>query len=244
MIKKVFALASVTALTGLVVAVAAAGCTNEEVAPSVDDGGTVDVKRPPTQPIDDGGDPEDDKCYAETAVDVSGVKYQAPRIQPGACTDGVFKVIDDLVAAKNDATFADLKAAIAAEESTPCAECVFGEDGDTWAPVVESAGKVIALNGGGCVAIVSDKEDCGKAYYQWDLCLGTACKDCSGSEGADCYREAQATACKGASDALLGACGNDVNTYINACFKSGEITVKGPIREQCVKGGEKDASTD
>ncbi|MBX3205660.1 MAG: hypothetical protein KF764_11375 [Labilithrix sp.] len=245
MMKKAFALASVTALTGLVVAVAPAGCTPDEAAPTDDGGGVADVKRPPPSQIgDDEDDPGGEKCYAEKALDVSGVKYQAPRIRPGACTEGVLKVIDDLVAGNKNATFQDLKAAIVAEESTSCAECVFGEDGDTWAPVVESAGKIVAVNGGGCVAIVSAKDDCGKAYYQWDECLGTACKDCSGSDRSVCLEAVQSTACKGASDALLGACGKDVNAYINACFKPGEIAVKGPIREQCVKGSEKDASTD
>ncbi len=245
MIKKLFALASVTALTGMVIAVAAVGCTNDDAAPPDDGGGQVDVKRPPPKPIgDDDHDSDATKCYAEEALDVSGVKYQAPRIRPGACTEGVFKVIDDLVAANKSASFADLKAAIVAEESASCAECVFGDDGDTWAPVVESAGKVVAVNGGGCVGIVSEKVECGKAYYQWDLCLATACKDCSGSDATACVQEAQSTACKGASDALVGACGNEVNSFINACFKAGEITLKGPIREQCVEGEVKDASAD
>lgn len=248
MVKKAFALASITALTGMVIAIAAAGCTsNDDVTPVEDGGSKPDVREPPPPEDDDDDDGGDGKCYDEKPLDVSGVKYQPPRIQPGACTENVLGVIDDLVATKQDATFDELKAAIVAKESTACAECVFGEDGDTWAPIVQKDGKVIAVNGGGCVDLVSEKVDCGKAYYQWDLCLNTKCSKCTGSEASSCFKEAQSTACEAASAALVAACGGnevEVNKHLSACFKSGEVTVKGPIREQCIKGAEKDASTD
>ncbi len=250
MVKKAFAIASVTALTGMVVAIAAAGCTsNDEVTPVEDGGSQPDVRKPPPPDADDDdgdGDGGDVKCFDEKPLDVSGERYQPPRIQPGACTENVLAVIDDL-AAKPNATFDELKAAIVAQESTVCAECVFGEDGDTWAPIVEKEGRIIAVNGGGCVDLVSEKADCGKAYYHWDLCLDVTCSKCTGSEAKSCFQEAQSTACKGASEALVAACGGteaEVNKHLSACFKAGEVTVKGPIREQCIKGGEKDASTD
>lgn len=246
MIKKAFALASITALTGMVVAIAAAGCSsNDAVTPVEDAGSEPDVRKPPPSGDDDDDDAGDDKCYDEKALDVSGERYQPPRVQPGACTENVLQVIDEL-AAKQGATFDELKAAIVAKESATCAECVFGEDGDTWAPVIEKDGKAIAVNGGGCVGLVSEKADCGKAYYHWDLCVNVTCSQCTGTEASSCVQEAQSTACESATAALVAACGGtevEVNKHLSACFKPGEVTVKGPIREQCIKGGEKDAST-
>ncbi|OJY15867.1 MAG: hypothetical protein BGO98_24695 [Myxococcales bacterium 68-20] len=251
MVKKAFAIASIAALTGMVVAIAAAGCaSNDGVTPVEDGGSEPDVRTPPPNP--DGDDDDDDdggdgKCYDEKPLDVSAEKYQPPRTKPGACKENVLEVIDDLIASKQSATFDELKAAIVAKESTVCAECVFGEDGDTWAPIVEKDGQVIVLNGGGCVELVSEKADCGKAYFHWDLCLSKACSKCTGSEAKSCAQDAQLTACKGASEALVAACGGteaEVNKHLGACFKAGEVSVKGPIREQCIKGVDKDASTD
>ncbi|MBN9162797.1 MAG: hypothetical protein J0I07_17665, partial [Myxococcales bacterium] len=116
MVKKAFAIASIAALTGMVVAIAAAGCaSNDGVTPVEDGGSEPDVRTPPPNP--DGDDDDDDdggdgKCYDEKPLDVSAEKYQPPRTKPGACKENVLEVIDDLIASKQSATFDELKAAI------------------------------------------------------------------------------------------------------------------------------------
>jgi hypothetical protein len=254
MVKKLFALASVSALTGLVAAGGAAGCSsstdNNPTNVTPDGGGAADAKKDGktgVTPEEDSGDGDGPSCWKEDAIDATKAPYQPPRIQAGACTSNVLKVINDLIDSNAQATFDDLKAEIETKESAKCAECVFGENGDTWAPIVTESDKVVALNGGGCVEIVSGKESCGRAYQQWDTCLDFACTDCKDSADRQaCTKDVQSTACKDATEALVTECGQKtVDGYLGQCFKAGELTIAGPITKQCVTGGTvKDASTD
>jgi hypothetical protein len=246
MIKYVFALASITTLSGAVIAASVAGCGSPDEAPAdPTDAGNTDARRPtPTPPVGDDENEATKTCLSDKQIDVTAVPYKPPAIQLGACDDGAIKVIEDLVKTNPKATYADLKTALSKHSET-CAKCVFGADGEKWAPIVESGDKV-ALNRGGCVDIVSGKEGCGKAYQQWDQCLEEACKTCEDGDRQACASDAQKAeaACGTSSEALLKACGNDVNTYIQSCFKPGELIIKGPITKQCIGGGIKDAGSD
>jgi hypothetical protein len=80
------------------------------------------------------------------------------------------------------------------------------------------------VNGGGCVSVVSGKDECGKAYQQWNACLNTVCSTCSDqSENTQCKNDAQqpGTPCGEASKTLFGACGRNVNDYLKKCFGNG-----------------------
>ncbi len=244
MVKKLYALASVTALGGLVAAVSASGCSSTEIITQPGDSGVGDAKRDVTQlPPEDAAPAE--TCLEPKEIDATTVPYKPPAIKLNVCDTAALKVIDDLIAAKPKATFADLKQALT-DHSAPCANCVFGPDGDTWPVIVENGDKIVALNLGGCVGIVSGKEACGKAYQQWDLCLDSACQTCPDAEKSDCSQGAQGPgkACGKASTALEEACGSNVNTFIQTCFKQGELTIKGPITQQCIGGSIKDAGND
>jgi hypothetical protein len=236
MVKKLFALASVSALAGLVSAVSAAGCTTTETQTTPgEDSGTADAKKDSKNvtPEDDAGEEPSDLCYKEDQVDTSkpAEGYKNPRVQPGACEPGVTKVIEDLFDANpSGVKFTDIKDALA--DDPGCAECAFGKEADAeWAPLVEAtSGQGFIQNGGGCVAVVSKNEDCGKAYFEWDLCLNFACTDCEGSDQQSCVSAVQSSACKDQTDALGTACGKDVNNYLKAC------NFTGWIKAQCVDG--------
>src|SRR5262245_60016544 len=97
MVKKLFALASVTALSGLVVAVNAAGCSSAEYV-YVDGGGAAYAKRPATPP------PETEEstatCKLQGVFEAEDLKPPAPR-QASACSAAVIKAISDKCAANN-----------------------------------------------------------------------------------------------------------------------------------------------
>ena len=82
MVKKLFALASVSALAGLVSAVSAAGCSSETVqtqAPT-DAGGATDAKKSDaktTTPGDDEEDVEPESCLDTTPIDAT--QFVRPR---------------------------------------------------------------------------------------------------------------------------------------------------------------------
>src|SRR5262245_6266904 len=104
MVKKLFALASVSALGGLVAAVNAAGCSSTEVVAG--DGGS-DAKT--DRKI---GDSEDDGslvCYVEDPIEATKYKYSPAAVKPGACTAQDVQNIIDYVKNNAQATFTDLQ---------------------------------------------------------------------------------------------------------------------------------------
>src|SRR4051812_43046842 len=100
MVKKLFALASVTALTGFVSAATASGCTTTEtVTIPADGGGGADAKTKPPgssgtsgKPIvvdDDGGEGEGTTptCLDKTPIDAAQIAYtKSVKAQKGACS--------------------------------------------------------------------------------------------------------------------------------------------------------------
>jgi hypothetical protein len=249
MVKKLFAVASVTALTGLVSTATVAGCSSDpEVRDTPSDGGqdaTPDGNPPPVPPVDSGPEPPG-TCMVSDPIDATKGPYKSPRIKEGACDTGAVKLIEDLVASNKDATLDELKVALA-DYSTECAACVFAEEGDTWAPVVESGGKIVLLNSGGCIEIVSGKADCGRTSQQWINCIDVACSECPAEEKEECDRDAQQVGgpCREARAAVAAACGsNNIEGYLDTCFNDGEITILGAVRTQCIGTGVKDAGGD
>lgn len=251
MLRKFFVLTSVSALGGLVSAAAVFGCSETSDAPAVSDAGTADSSntkeagKPPT-----GGDnePVEQLCYNEDPIDVTNVPYKPARIQPGACTPNVFDVMRDVFGATGgNVTYDEIKKEIATNESAQCADCVFGNDGDTWAPIVSHGDGNFTENLGGCFEVLSGKTECGKAIQQWMDCVQTACAACGSvrSEYDACTTAVQESACIEATQAAATSCGTaTVNTYIRACFNELYVNnVGGTIQRLCV-AGPKDAGTD
>jgi hypothetical protein len=212
MIRKLFALASVSALAGLVSAMGAAGCAETTVQPGPsDDAGTdAKTKADARAPVGDDEEPVVEQCYKDDAIDVSTYPYKPARVQAGSCTPAVFDVIKDVLeAGGGSASLSEVRDAIATKESATCVECVFAEDDDTWAPFVTS-GETTVHNIGGCFEMLSGKASCGKAVQQWNKCLGKACEKCEGAEGKECTQAVQTTACKDSTDNILKECGQVV----------------------------------
>ncbi len=242
MFTKLFALASVSALTGLLAATGAAGCTTEtnETTPK-EDAGTSDANKPPVLASDDGGD---QLCYKDDPYDATTIPYEKARVLLGSCGANLPNVLD-LLFANSQLTADELHDGLADQISQACADCAVAADGgDSWAPVVWDGVQLIQ-NLGGCLEVVSGSEDCGRAYTQWNGCLDTVCGKCSTqTEATACLQNAQSTACSDATQALTTACGNNVNSYINACFPPGKPGLYQAIIKLCGGTPASDAGSD
>lgn len=247
MFKKLFALASVSALGGLISAAGMVGCSETASTP-VSDAGSADsaTGKDAAKPANGDDEADQDLCYKTDPVDVSAVAYKPARFQLGSCTRNVFDVLEDeILATGGTLSPAALKEAIAAKESATCAQCVFGEDGDSWAPIVSSGGGDFTLNFGGCFEALSGKTACGKAVQQWMACLNTTCSSCKvQAERQSCFNDAQQSACSDSTSIVLATCGAGINTYLSSCFDERYVTDVGGTIEQLCVNAPKDAGTD
>ncbi len=247
MLRKLFALASISVFGCAVSATGMFGCA-ETANTSPSDAGSADGAdgKDSGKPATGENEPDEKLCYSQDPIDVSTVVYKPARFQLGSCSRDVFDLIEDEIVAKGGTLDpADLKEAIAAKESAACAECVFADDGDTWAPIVSSADGNFVLNVGGCFEAMTGKAACGKAVQQWMACLGTACSSCqSQPEYQSCTDDVQQSACNDATEHLVATCGGGINTYLNSCFNQRYvINVGGTIQQLCVNAP-KDAGSD
>ena len=237
MIKKMFALASVTALTGLVASVAASGCSST-TSVAEEGGTTVSEAGDAKKPIEAG--PEEEAgpatCPTTDPIDATVAPWKPPAVSQGSCSE---KMITDLVAfvdANKMAAYADIKKAVT---DATCKACLFVKDGDKWGPLVEKAdGSFLRNNFGGCVAVTSGKEACGKAYSQYDDCVSFACQDCADDAATSKCRTAAAKgACKGAAASLVKECPD--NTALTACDDLAKTyTFEAAARALCVGTGD------
>jgi hypothetical protein len=249
MVKKLFALASVTALTGLMVSVAVAGCssTTTESGGTTDSGPTGDSS---VTKKDSGGNTGDDEeappsteCKGTTAVDATQLPWKAPFKDIGSCSA---KELDDLVKyveANDQAQYADWKKSVT---NAACNGCIFGKETDTtWRPLLENAkGELVGLNVGGCIAIASGNEKCGQSYQNWFDCRFEACADCPSGDSAalqKCLSAASKGGCKKAFDDVGTICGDQAIGDAETACDGTKFVFEGPIRAQCIglaEGGE------
>jgi hypothetical protein len=187
--KKLFALASVTALAGVVFASAAVGCSSSQPGSgSTDDGG-------------DGGGGKDagkDVNNRETGDDTGEGGTDCPAAYPGdppwkspaqvqtVCDQSDIDFIK-AEAQKQGETFQQLETALKARKAA-CATCVFTKEADAaWGPIVYVGTQGGAFfNYGSCFARApGGSEDCGKAVESFELCADAVCdKDACGSDNA------------------------------------------------------------
>ena len=251
MVKKLFALASVTALTGLIATSGVAGCssttvqaTDGDAATAPVDSGKVTPKKDATTTDDDTGAPAAGTCPTLDAIDATALPWKSPNVSMiGSCTE---KSLTDLVMyieANSGAKYADWKKTV-----TPaaCNTCVFGKDTDaTWKPLLEDkSGQLVGLNVGGCIAIASKNDKCGQSYQNWFDCRFEACKDCANGDTAalqKCLGAASKGACKPAFTAVGTVCGDTVIGDAETACKGDKYVFEGPFRAQCIglkEGGE------
>ncbi len=221
MVKKLFALASVTALTGLMAAVAASGCSSTKVEDvTVDSGGSssgdakLDTKKD-QEPEDSAPPvttcPSGSATNQITAADIEAqLKWLPPAPVQTVCTQ---QNIDDLKAlfksapAGGGVKFADIKTSL----GTACAACAFSPiKGPTWQIFVEDTAGAIDNRTGSCFAQL-ENADCGKKRFQWESCLDAACPetDCGKDKVQACTQKSQKGACKDLTDSYAKACPNE-----------------------------------
>lgn len=237
MVKKLFALASVSALTGLVAAVSAAGCSttttveNEGGTPT-GEGGT-DAKRDQTSPPEEDSGPG--TCPTTDAIDATKLPWKSPTKSPGACTPTDLSNLVSFVDTNDNAKYADWKASVT---NMTCRSCIFGTDGATWAPLVEnSSGQLVVLNVGGCIAIASGSDNCGKSYQNWFDCRFEACAECPDGDTPalqKCLSAASKGACKAAFDAVGTVCGDQQIADAETACEGDKFVFEGPIKAQCI----------
>ena len=244
MVGKVFGVASVFSVAALTFATAISGCSSDSTG-STDIADAKADRTPVT--VDDSGS---NLCYSDNALDASGLTYNSPHIQAGACTTANVAELVAYIKANAAASFADLETHVKATYSATCSSCIFSDvAAAAWAPIITDATRtgdpVVGVNGGGCIEIVSGKGNaCGKAYHQWDRCIEQACNACTAeADYQSCAVAVQDTACAAASTALGTACGTNINAYIKTC--QGTYGIDAWINYSCVAGSPfTDAGTD
>ena len=215
MFKKMFALASVTALTGLVASVAAAGCSSTTSVSGNDEGGTVtteagkDAKAPvdSSTPDEDAGPSTCPTTDPITAADIEmSFKWMPPGAPQSACTK---TNLDDLTAlfakGMGSAKYTDIKTTLGAT----CAKCAFtAQTAAKWGLFLEDAsGKTVFDNSHAACEAIIDNDACGKADAEFYVCLDSACADCADQTATDaCYTKAAKGACKAVTTAGATAC--------------------------------------
>ena len=219
---------SAFALAALLVAHGVVACSSDP-DPSAADAGAPD-----------GGASADaaSGCFSNAPVDPNRVPYKPARVQAGSCTQGDVDAIVAYADQNPDQNVVSLKAEVKTKLAAKCHDCIFADDGATWAPFVLQDGEVSILNSSGCIEIASGKgEPCGRAHRQWDACINETCAGCTGTEEASCRKVVQVAggACKGAADAMAVACGGTtINQYIASC--TGKYGFDEWIKRQCVTG--------
>jgi len=233
--RKVPALVTATLALALVASASASGCSSSTSTPAGPDGG--DASAPPSEAgldanVDVDAGPKG--CPLTVPIDATQFPWKPPSRAPGACTQGDLDAFVSFVTANPDP--AKWKASIT---SAACQGCVFGRDGVTWPPIVENdKGRVTTLNIGGCIAIASGKEACGRAFQQWRDCYYAACNGCPESDpGAfkTCVDAANKGACAVAFDAVNPACGDAQAAYdAQKVCDAPKFAFEGAIRAQCI----------
>lgn len=227
MVKKLFALASITALCGLTTAVAASGCSSTT---EVEDGGTTpetgvpdvikaEAKAPVDPPEEDAG-PETCPPPGDTQITSADIekalKWVAPKAIQTVCDQ---KNIDDLralfaeAAAKTPPTgvkYTDIEAKLGAT----CSPCVFTNAATSpeWQMYIKGTNGYIDNSAGSCFSAAKDPA-CGKARFQWERCTSAACNASPESCGTDDATKIRN--CKG--KAQTGVCKDITNAYTTAC---------------------------
>jgi len=218
--KKLFALASVSALAGLMTTVVAAGCssTTTETVPA-DSGPTDSGKVTPKREAAAEPEPEPEpECPVEVGFDYAGIDkeigWKAPKAVPGACEQEDFTLFEkNFETAK---TWLDLGNGL----NPDCAACLITKDTDeNYGVIVATAaddGKTGWANFGSCFGAV-EGEACGEAVQYANFCLDAAC-ECASTDSAQtkCYTAARDGTCKEFTGKLTDGC-PDFETTLETC---------------------------
>jgi hypothetical protein len=234
MLKKLFALASFTAITGVVVAVSATGCSSSTTTSTTDEDGGGTTK-PKDASADRGPVEEEDAgpatCPSTDPVAEADLPWAPPTpTQVGKCSTGDIADFEKFLKDNPSSTNEQFEAHIKTANAT-CHACIFTDASKpTWGPIPTSGGKLVTINIGACFALVSGKEACGKAIQNEFDCEFVACGDCADDTAfSNCRKKAQTGACKPFIQAIQTGCNGVPATVDDACGSFFDS-----VRIQCV----------
>jgi hypothetical protein len=220
MVKKLFALASVSALAGLVSVSASTGCTTSDPPASDPDGGLTDVK-PDKKPLDAEPDPPIKECKKE------GVTFAPPTINPpaaaqnlAACSDTIINALAD-ACAKEPGGAGCKTARETAGNQKDCADCLFGAETDaSWKMINLRPGQTpdARYNQAGCITLAGGVPDCGKKYFTVVACFDQFCGDCTGAEETACQKDVAQGSGECKQYLIDQTCGNSLDAVEKTCF--------------------------
>ncbi len=238
MVKKLFALASVTALTGLMVSVAGAGCSSTTTEPGAAADAATDAKKPP---VEAGPEPEagpetcPDPAAVVKAADLAALNWMAPGAVQNVCNqtdyDSLKAVFD---AGKGSASFKAIKESL----SPTCQACVFtpAKGGTRWGMVAETDKGAYDNRSGSCYAQLSTAE-CGKAIFELETCGNVVCPQDECTDQQTCIGKAVKGPCKEFATTFQAACTDQtVGDKCDDFFKT--------IQVSCGGGGDVDGGVD
>lgn len=228
--KKLFALASVSAIAGLMTAATASGCSSTTtVEPGSssgstdggkDSGGSTRDRTPVGDNEEDTEPPTDCPANAPlTEADLDKeIGWKAAKAVPGACTAADITQLEANFKDTNIKTYFDL----GKDLPEGCFNCVFSKDTDAaWGPIVgtaENNGETGFVNFGACFGEVEDPA-CGKALQYEQFCYNIACNECTttSTERQKCIEKAGSSGmCTAFGDTTAKACPN-IQTTAKKC---------------------------
>jgi hypothetical protein len=220
MVKKFFALAGFTALSGLVFTVTSVGCSSSSNSGTsgepAEAGGDAKPKDSSTPDIGTG---DDDSGTGTTCPDTTPVKsadidsqihWKGPAAIASPCTGADIQNLQKQFDDTNNKTYDDIVKNFNPPSGAACKSCVVTPGTSaTWGPIVQLDATTTFGNFGACFGrFPGSSPDCGKAIEYLNLCLDTACQDCASQTAFD-----NCTGSKGAST----ACAAPVKDLQTAC---------------------------
>jgi hypothetical protein len=220
MVKKLFALASVSALAGLVSASAlTTGCKDEVIEATPAPDAAPDVK--PDRKPGDNEEPEIKTCKKE------GVTFAPPTINPpedaknlAACSDAVVNALADACAKEPGGAGCKTAREVAGNQKD-CADCLFGAETDAkWKMINLRPGQTpdARYNQAGCITLAGGVPDCGKKYFTVVSCFDQFCGDCTGAEETACQKDVAQGSGECKQYLIDQACGNSLDAVEKTCF--------------------------
>jgi hypothetical protein len=227
--KKLFALASVSAIAGLMTTVTASGCSSTTTTESGSSSGTADsgskdaTSERTKTPVDtDSGEEEPTDCPADvplTEADLDKeINWKEAKASPGSCTTEDITQLEANFKQTGIKSYFDL----GKDLSDNCFACAFAKDTDAnWGPIVgtaENNGETGFVNFGACFGYVEDPA-CGKALQYEQFCYNIACNECTttSTERQKCVEKAGSSGmCTEFGDTTAKACPN-IQTTAKKC---------------------------
>lgn len=173
-----------------------------------------------------GGDGEDGATCPTTSVSPSALRWKAPRLMAGSCTQAD---LNELIASVNSGLTVS---------NATCSNCVFGRDNlSNWAPIVlDGADQIVDVNVGGCIAVRTGSNACGKAYQNFFDCRLVACADCASTAMNQCLTAAaNGTVCASYLNDVATVCGDAIDDAEQACEGTSYI-FEGAVKALCIGG--------